>query len=64
MLCQYFMHYIEKEDCYSLNFSLAPCLQKQQFGRYDSDSHLAGKIQNVLFSLMKTSMDSCQEESL
>ena len=58
------MHFMKKENCYTLNFSLAPHLQKQQFGKYDSDSHLAGRIQNVLFSLMKTSLDSCQEESL
>lgn len=58
------MHFMKKENGYSLNFSLAPRLQKQQFGKYGSDSHLAGRIQNVLFSLMKTSLDSCQEESL
>lgn len=55
---------VRRKNCYILNFFLALCLQKHQFGRYDSDSHLAGKIQNVLFSLVKTSLDSGQEESL
>lgn len=41
---------LRRKNCYSLNFSLALCLWKHQFGRYDSDSHLAGKIQNVLFT--------------
>lgn len=55
---------LRRKNYYSLNLSLAPCLQKHQSGRYDSDSHLPGRIQNVLFSLMKTSLDSCQGESL
>lgn len=55
---------LRSRNCYILNFSLALCLQKHRFGRYDSDSHLAGRTQNVLFSLVKTSLDSCQEESL
>lgn len=55
---------LRRKNCYSLNLSLALCLQKHQSGRYDSDSHLPGRIQNVLFSLMKTSLDSCQGESL
>lgn len=55
---------LRRKNCYILSFSLALCLQKHQFGKYDSDSHLAGRIQNVLFSFAKASLDSRQEESL
>lgn len=41
---------LRRKNCYSLNSSLALCLRKHQFGRYDSDSHLPGRIQNVLFT--------------